>query len=165
MDVGELELSEIKLPGSLICNTCRAELPPSAFDLRHSKSRCKKCKYKASKHRVPQGSASNPVWKSELLDCVLAAIDEGLSYKDIARRLGMTKNQISGAMWRHGIQPRKQEQGRPIVTMADRLDALHVALDAVTNVPQPKRRPPLPQEQNFLRSLHKSPPAKGMPLW
>lgn len=59
------------------------------------------------------------------IDRVLAALREGASQLDVALRFGVTKNVVAGVWARFG------DPSHVVRTMANRLDALHAALDQV----------------------------------
>ena len=79
----------------------------------------------------PQGRHGNGAFAGGALDApaihaALAMLESGLSQKEVARRLGVSKNTIAGLWHRHG-----SPKGPAKTTMAERLDALHARLDAV----------------------------------
>ena len=78
--------------------------------------RCKKCEVARVSHRHKQ---HDEIW---------ALYELGLPISDIARRLGVSKNTISGYAWRQGWTRRGDYDGP---TSMDRLQALQAALDAV----------------------------------
>ncbi len=60
---------------------------------------------------------------------ILELLDSGVSQKQAAQHLGVTKNVIAGIWARSGRGVNRMPFAK--ATMAERLDALHVRLDAV----------------------------------
>jgi hypothetical protein len=65
-------------------------------------------------------------WTSELQETVRRLFAEGITAREIGRRVGMTKNQIIGWCDRQGLTRR----ARHVPTTLDRLRAYHDKLDA-----------------------------------
>ncbi len=60
---------------------------------------------------------------------ILALLDGGMSQREAANRLGVTKNTVAGIWARSGRGVNRM--GFAKTTMRERLDALHTKLDAV----------------------------------
>ena len=83
----------------------------------------------------------DPTWRAN----ILAILDSGVSQQRIANDLGVTKNVIAGIWARSGRGVNRMPFAK--TTMADRLDALHVNLDAVLAVTRGVGRlPPEPRK-------------------
>ena len=79
-----------------------------------------------SQGRHGNGAFAGGALDAPAIHAALAMLKSGLSQKEVARRLGVSKNTIAGLWHRHG-----SPKGPAKTTMAERLDALHARLDAV----------------------------------
>lgn len=61
-------------------------------------------------------------WKTADTEMLQMLFSAGLQYREIARRLGRTKNMISGRLWRMGLDRIRSSRS----TFADRMDVLNV---------------------------------------
>lgn len=69
--------------------------------------------------------------------------EEGLPWSRVAERMGLTKNQISGRMWRQGYYERPSVVSAPFLV---RIQALHDAMDKVLSECK------LPREVMYIKS-------------
>jgi hypothetical protein len=67
-------------------------------------------------------------WTPERIATLRAGVAAGMTYSDIAKAMGMTKNQCSGKADRLGLRPEPREAPR---TLGDRMNEIHARLDRV----------------------------------
>ena len=81
-------------------------------------------------------------WTPELHAEVVALVQQGFGPAEIARRVGLKKNQVSGYLWRRGLSP--DNESPPESTTMSRLQALHDRIDAVLRATgaDSRHRPP-----------------------
>ena len=60
---------------------------------------------------------SNPVWNEEKTQHLIFLRKEGVSFSEIANRIGVTKNTVIGAMWRARRRGDTEEDAPPIVEL------------------------------------------------
>jgi|HubBroStandDraft_2_1064218.scaffolds.fasta_scaffold201020_2 hypothetical protein len=107
------------------CSGCGCLLPIEEFHRDghgYPMSRCRHCRNmeRRSQPRPPT------IWTPALAARLHELAAEGMGPAEIAREMQVSKNTISGRMWREGLLVKECV----IVTMKDRLDALHAKMDA-----------------------------------